>query len=147
MVKHTSGPLGSANQEIRAAIDAFVEGRRASRRLPSLLKRTDAMLAELETLNLLHVRRAPKSWQSELSALVIDLPFEYEPRIAQHPSPTAAIDVVFEIQRGLFRLMTRAEFEDELLEQPVDDGVRSMEAASNLTELAGRLSAWTSQRR
>ena len=46
MVKHTSGPLGSANQEIRAAIDAFVEGRRASRRLPSLLKRTDAMLAE-----------------------------------------------------------------------------------------------------
>jgi hypothetical protein len=116
MVKHTSGPLGSANQEIRAAIDAFVEGRRASRRLPSLLKRTDAMLAELETLNLLHVRRAPISWHSELSALVIDLPFEYEPHIARHPSPTAAIDVVFEIQSGLFRLMTRAEFEDELLE-------------------------------
>jgi len=116
VVKHASGPLGSANQEIRAAIDAFVEGRRASRRLPSLLKRTDAMLAELETLNLLHVRRAPISWHSELTALVMDLPFEYQPRIAQHPSPTAAIDVVFEIQRGLFRLMTRAEFEDELLE-------------------------------
>ena len=147
MVKHTSGPLGSANQEIRAAIDAFVEGRRASRRLPSLLKRTDAMLAELETLNLLQVRRAPISWHSELSALVIDLPFEYQPRIAQHPSPTAAIDVVFEIQHGLFRLMTGAEFEDELLEVASDDGVRSTEAASNLTELAGRLSAWTSQRR
>ena len=116
MVKHTSGPLGSANQEIRAAIDAFVEGRRASRRLPSLLKRTDAMLAELETLNLLNVRRAPASWHSELSALVTDLPFEYKPRIAQRPSPTAAIDVVFDIQSGLFRLIASAEFEDELLE-------------------------------
>jgi len=118
MVNHTSGPLGSANQEIRAAIDAFVEGRRAGRRLPSLLERTDAMLTELETLNLLKVRRAPASWYSELSALVTDLPFEYQPRIAQHPSPTAAIDVVFEIQRGLFRLMASTEFEDELLQAP-----------------------------
>jgi len=116
MASHISGPLGSANQEIRNAIDAFVEGRRASRRLPSLLKRTDAMLTELETLNLLKVRRAPASWYSELSALVTDLPFEYQPRIARHPSPTAAIDVVFDIQSGLFRLMSSAEFEDELLE-------------------------------
>lgn len=116
MVNHTSGPLGSANQEIRAAIDAFVEGRRAGRRLPSLLERTDAMLTELETLNLLNVRRAPASWYSELSALVSDLPFEYQPRIAQHPSPTAAIDVVFDIQSGLFGLMASAEFEDELVE-------------------------------
>lgn len=118
MVKHTSGPMGSANQEIRAAIDAFVEGRRAGRRLPSLLERTDAMLTELETLNLLKARRAPASWYSELIALVTDLPFEYQPRIVQHPSPTAAIDVVFEIQRGLFRLMASTEFEDELLEAP-----------------------------
>jgi hypothetical protein len=118
MVEQTSGPLGSANQEIRAAIDAFVEGRRAGRRLPSLLERTDAMLTELETLNLLKVRRAPASWYSELSALVTDLPFEYQPRIAKHPSPAAAIDVVFDIQTGLFRLMASAEFEDEPLEAP-----------------------------
>ena len=116
MVKHTNGPLGSANQEIRAAIDAFEVGQRAGRRLPSLLKRTDAMLAELETLNLLHVRRAPASWYSELSTLVTDLPFEYSPRIEHRRSPTAAIDIVFEIQRGLFRLMTGAEVHDELLE-------------------------------
>ena len=116
MLNQISGPLGSANQEIRDAIDAFVEGRRASWRLPSLVKRTDAMLAELETLNLRQVRRAPMSWDSELSALLTDLPFEYHPRIAQHPAPTAAIDVIFEIQRGLFRLMTSAEFEDELPE-------------------------------
>jgi hypothetical protein len=74
------------------------------------------MLTELETLNLLKVRRAPASWYSELSALVTDLPFEYQSRIAKHPSPTAAIDLVFDIQSGLLRLMASAEFEDERLE-------------------------------
>jgi hypothetical protein len=117
-MSENKGLLGQANQEIRAAIDDFAAEQRAGRRLPSLLERTDAMLTELETLNLLKVRRAPASWYSELSALVTDLPFEYQPRIAQHPSPTAAIDVVFEIQRGLFRLMASTEFEDELLEPP-----------------------------
>lgn len=115
-MNHISGPLGLANQEIRDAIDAFLERRRARGRLPALLRRTDAMLAELEALNLLQVRRAPVSWHSELSALVTDLPFEYRPRIVQQPSPTAAIEVVFQIQGCLFRLMTRAEFEDELLQ-------------------------------
>jgi hypothetical protein len=117
MVNHASGPLGSANQEIRAAIDAFVEGRRAGRRLPSLVSRTDAMLNELEMLNLLQVRRAPASWRSDLTALVADLPFEYEPRLGHRFSPTRAIDLVFDIQEGLFRLMTGREPMGDLLEE------------------------------
>ena len=49
MVLHTSGPLGSANREIRVAIDAFFEGRRASRHMPSLLKRTLLTIVAIES--------------------------------------------------------------------------------------------------
>jgi hypothetical protein len=100
-----AGPMGSANREIRDAIDGFVAERLASRRLPTLLERTDTMLAELETLNLMEVRSTPASLRSALTALVADLPFEYAPRIGPRVSPTAAIDVVFEIQAGIFHLM------------------------------------------
>jgi hypothetical protein len=110
------GPMGLACQEIRDAIDAFAGQQRVGRRLPALLARTDAMLTELEMLNLLSEARAPASWWSELTSLVADLPFEYEPRTGHHPSPTAAIDLVFDIQGGLFRLMAGVEPDDELLE-------------------------------
>src|SRR5712664_298477 len=111
-----SGPMRLANQEIRHAIDEFALQRLASRRLPSLLARTDAMLTELETLNLMRVRRAPTSFRSEVTALVADLPFNYTPRISQRPSPKAAIDLMFDIQAGLFHLMSGVEPEDESLE-------------------------------
>ena len=81
-----------------------------------LLRRTDAMLTELEALHLLQVTHVPASRRSELVALVADLPFEYEPRIGQRFTPTTAIDLVFDIQEGLFWLMTGAEPDDELLE-------------------------------
>jgi len=110
------GPMGLACQQIRDAIDGFAADQRARGRLPSLLRRTDAMLTELETLNLLNVTRAPASCRSELMALVADLPFEYEPRIGQRPSTTSAIDLVFDIQEGLFRSMTGAEPDAEFLE-------------------------------
>jgi hypothetical protein len=105
--------MGLANQEIRDAIDEFKLERLASRRLPSLLARTDAMLTELETLNLLGSKRAPASWREEVTTLVAELPFEYAPVIGQRPSPTAAIGLVFDIQAGLFDLMTGAEPDDE----------------------------------
>jgi hypothetical protein len=105
--------MGLANQEIRDAIDAFGAEQRESRRLPALRERTDAMLTELEALNLMRVPRVPSSLRSELSALVAELPFAYERRINTRPSPTAAIDVVFGIQEGLFRLMFGTEPEDE----------------------------------
>jgi hypothetical protein len=108
--------MGLANQEIRDAIDAFGAEQREGRRLTSLVHRTDAMLNQLETLNLMQVPRAPDSWRCELTALVADLPFEYERRIGHRLSPTRALDLVFDIQEGLFRLATGTEPEADLLE-------------------------------
>lgn len=121
-----AGPMGLANQEIRDAIDGFAAERLASRRLPALLERTDAMLTELETLNVMEVRRVPASMRAALTALVADLPFEYAPPIGPRPKPTAAIDVVFEIQAGIFNLMYGTEPADQLTE-PAD---RLIEVAS-----------------
>ena len=111
-----AGPMGLANQEIRDAIDGFVAERVARRRLPALLERTDAMLTELETLNLMEVRRTPLSLVAALAALVAELPFEYAPRVGPRPSPTAAIDVVFDIQAGIFNVMYGSEPSDQLIE-------------------------------
>jgi hypothetical protein len=114
-----AGPMGLANQEIRDAIDRFAAERLGSRRLPTLLERTDAMLTELETLNLMEVRRTPLPLRSALTALVADLPFECAPRIGPRPSPTAAIEVVFEIQAGIFKLIYGSEPSD-LSPEPAD---------------------------
>ena len=100
------GPLGLACQEIRVAIDRFASDQRRGRRLPSLIARTDQLLAELETLNLRKVRRVPSRLRSELVVLVGDLPFEYMAPLRQRPSPTAAIDLVFDIQQGLFPMIS-----------------------------------------
>jgi len=110
-----AGPMGLANQQIRDAFAEFAAERLVRRHLPELLKRTDAMLAELESLNLMHVRRAPASWRSDLTTLIADLPFEYEPHIRPHGSPTAAIDLVFDIQARLFRLRFGTDSDDDLL--------------------------------
>jgi hypothetical protein len=115
-----------ANQEIRDAIDGFMAERLAVRRLPALLERTDAMLAELETLNLMEVGRTPAPLRSALMALVADLPFDYTPRIGPRPSPTAAIEVVFDIQQGIFHLM----YGTEPAEQPTESSDQLIEVAS-----------------
>src|ERR1700674_1869699 len=105
MMSEYAGPMGLANQQIRDAFDQSAAERLARHRLPALLQRTDAMLTELETLNLMQVRRAPASWRSEVTALVAELPFEPAPRIRPPPSPTAAVHLVFDIQARLFQLM------------------------------------------
>jgi hypothetical protein len=116
MMSGYAGPMGLANQEIRDAIDGFVAARIAGRRLPALLERTDGMLTELETLNLMGVRRTPTPVRAALTALLAELPFEYTARIGPRPSPTAAIDVVFDIQAGIFNLMYGWEPSDQLME-------------------------------
>ena len=116
MMSEYAGPMGLANQEIRDAIDRFTAERLGSRRLPALLERTDTMLTELETLNLMEARRTPAPLRSALTALIAELPFEYTPRIGPRPSPTAAIDVVFDIQAILFKLRYGADLSDQLIE-------------------------------
>jgi len=114
-----AGPMGLANQQIRDAIDGFVAERVASRRLPGLLERTDAMLTELEMLNLMEVRRTPASQLAALAALVADLPFEYTARTGPGAKPAAVIDVVFDIQARIFNSMYGSDGSDRLPE-PAD---------------------------
>jgi hypothetical protein len=107
------GPLGSASQEIRLASERYAIWQIRSRRMISPLMRTDQMLAALEELNMLDVERVPESWLWELGELVADLPFEYDPKVGKQPSPTAAIDLVFDIQERLLELITGIEAEHE----------------------------------
>jgi hypothetical protein len=111
--RDAAGPLESACKEVRLASELFAVARLRSRRLASLLMRTDQMLTELEVLNLQDVERTPESWLWQLAELVADLPFEYQPLIGHEPSPTAAIDVVFEIQQGLLRSITGSDADDD----------------------------------
>ena len=109
-----AGPMELANEEIREAIDSFAANRLGSRRLPALLERTDAMLTELETLNLMEVRRTPASQIAALAALVADLPFEYTARIGPGAKPAAVIDIVFDIQARIFNSMDGSDGSDRL---------------------------------
>ncbi len=127
-----AGPMGFANQEIRDAIDRFAAERLRRHRLPALLERTDTLLAELETLNLMEVGRTPTSVRAALMALVADLPFEYAPPIGPRPKPTAAIEVVFDIQAGIFKMMYDTDPSDQL----TDPSEKLTERSDQLMEVA-----------
>ncbi len=122
---NNSGPLGMACQEIRITIDQFAKRQRRIQRLRSLVERTDQLLAELETLNLLKVTRIPAQLRSELVGLVDDLPFEFSLRIKPRPKPTAVIDLVFDIQQDLFGVIRGRVFEDGGLRLLVREAVAS----------------------
>jgi hypothetical protein len=99
------------------ASERYTVGRLRSRRMASLLMRTDQMLTALEELNVLAVKQVPESWLWQLGELVADLPLEYWPTVGPQLSPTAAIDVVFDIQAHLLEDITGVEAEhDERLE-------------------------------
>jgi hypothetical protein len=70
------GPLGSASLEIRLASERHAIGHLRSRRMSSLLMRTDQMLTALEELNVLEVEQVPASWLWQLGDLAADLPYE-----------------------------------------------------------------------
>ena len=96
------GPIELGNQAIRQCLDDFATEQRARQRLASLLARTEAMLPELEGVNLLGLRQVAGSGRSELAALVRDVAFGDAPQLGWRPSLTASIDLIFEIQGRLF---------------------------------------------
>jgi hypothetical protein len=118
LIRHDAiGPLESTSREVRLASERFVLESLRRRRLASLLQRTDQMLAGLEQLNLLDVERVPEAWPSQLAALIAEMPFEFQPPVGQHPSPTAAIDALFDLQARLLQSITGTEAEaDDPLE-------------------------------
>ena len=99
-------PLAATSFEISLAHEMFVAERFRRFHLASLLKRTDRMLGGLEELNLLDVPRVPESLRLQIAALVADLPFDYSLLIRTQPSPTEAIDLVFDLQEAILLFMT-----------------------------------------
>ena len=96
-------------------------------RLSHLIKLSDAMVEELELLNLDDVPRVPSVWQERLVLLSFSLPFEYRPRLGSFPSPTEVLDVLFEVQRHPLALKTGHTLtlppllEDEPTDHPTQD--------------------------
>ncbi len=111
------GPLSVASEEIRIARGRVDTEMLRRTYLAYLLNRTDRMLDGLEQLNLHDMEYCPEIWRSHLAALIAELPFDYQPVSGTRLSPTAAIDIVFEIQGGLLaRITGRPPEPDELLE-------------------------------
>jgi hypothetical protein len=110
------GPLELACRQIRITMDQFAAAQRCVRRLQSLVERTDQLLDQLETLNLQRVPWVPRPLRAELVRLVDDLPFEFVQPIRSRPKPTALIDLVFDIQQGVFGMLRGEPLEDDPLE-------------------------------
>lgn len=113
---YTSQPLAATSFEISLAREMFVIERLRRFHLASILKRTDRMLGGLEELNLLDVPRVPESLRLQIATLVADLPFDYSLLIGAQPSPTEAIDLVFDLQEAILLFMTGASPDEEDLE-------------------------------
>jgi hypothetical protein len=88
-----------------------------ARYLSSLLRRSDRMLEGLEELNLMGIARVPEAWRFHMAALVADLPFEFSMVIKDRPSPTQAIDLVFDLQEAILLFMTGTKPDEEDLEE------------------------------
>jgi hypothetical protein len=111
-----AGPLVVAAMKVREAVERSETERLRRRYAASLLHRTDRILDGLEELNLYEVPRVPETWGLHIATVVADLPFDYGLSVSRPPTPTEAIDIVFDLQQALLLWMTGLEPEDEELE-------------------------------
>lgn len=116
---HNIEPLVMAVLEISEARERSETERLRRRYLSSLLQRTDRILDSLEELNLLDVPRVPEAWALHIATVVADLPFDYSLPVTERPTPTEAIELVFDVQQALLRWMTGREADEEELETAV----------------------------
>jgi hypothetical protein len=110
------GPIVLAALEISEAEERSETERLRRRYSESLLHRTDRILDGLEELNLHDIPRVPKSWPIHIATVVADLPFDYALVVKDQPTPTQAIDMVFDLQQALMLWMTGLEPEEDDLE-------------------------------
>ena len=101
--------------QLRATCDAittaYVEFRteRARwERVRRLIAHTDAMIEELEVLNLREADRVDARCLVRLDQLVHELPFDHGWSLQERPSPTEALDLLFNLQEGLLAMKNRA---------------------------------------
>ena len=111
-----AGPLVLAAMEVRKAEVSSQTERLRRHYAASLLHRTDRILDGLEELNLYDVARVPETWGLHIATVVADLPFDSGLAIRKSPTPTEAIDMVFDLQQALLVWMTGLEPQDEELE-------------------------------
>lgn len=98
------GSMDAARREIRRH-HAWAHRRHPEReRVVKLVRLTDAMMNELEQLNLDGVERVRGEWRTRLAFLFSGLPFPYEPWLRAYPSPTEVLDVLFDLQGRLLEL-------------------------------------------
>jgi len=98
------GSMDEARGEIRRHA-ALAGPRHPERdRVERLIRLTDAMMNELEQLNLDEVTRVRGEWRTRLAFLFSGLPFPYEPWLRAYPSPTEVLDVLFDLQGRLLEL-------------------------------------------
>ena len=69
-----------------------------------LIRLTDAMVDELEELNLDDVERVGGDWKPRLTRLFSLLPFDYVPWLRAYPSPTEVLDIIFDVQAPLLEM-------------------------------------------
>jgi len=94
-----------------AITDAYVEFRTEQarwERVRRLIAHTDAMIAELEVLNLREADHVDARCLVRLDELVQDLPFGHGWSLEERPSPTEALDLLFDLQEGLLAMKNRA---------------------------------------
>ena len=69
----------------------------------ALIKWSDAMIEELELLNLKDVATVSPHLQARLMLFMAALPFEHVPALPASPwSPTELLDLIFDVQGYLF---------------------------------------------
>ena len=116
--------------QLRATCDVIVAAavrfgieRGRSERARRLLAASDAMVAELEALNLLELDRLDAGCLLRLEELLRNLPFACDASPRADLSPTEALDLLFDLQRGLLAVKNggRADERDWLLEDWEDD--------------------------
>ena len=95
------GTIDAASREMRQQVELARQRRREREQVDRLVRLTDAIVDELERLNLDEVRRVNGAWRGRLARLFSALPFPYTPWLRAHPSPTEVLDVLFDIQARL----------------------------------------------
>src|SRR5258708_20370681 len=111
-----AGALVLEAMEVREAEERSEMERLRRHYASSLLHRTDRILDGLEELNLYEVARVPETWGLHIATVVADLPFDYGLSVHKPPTPTEAIDIVFDLPHPPLLRLTGLEPEDDALE-------------------------------
>jgi hypothetical protein len=97
-------PLTDAAREIRFAIRENSRRHRRRSRLETPIRVIDAMLDELEMMNLVRRRRVPLAWEPRLQLLLLSVPEHCRRELRSNISPNRLMDMLYEMQDELLTL-------------------------------------------